>query len=282
DVGGIDHRGVQRAVAKNDQAVRVADDGVGAEFGELGNPGKSVFIDLVPEMNGAFATHAEGDHQGQQIDGEIGPGGGLDFRQEVAGEGLLDDEFLSAADDGGIAFVFDLDAEFGEGAHDEVEVVGQRLLDADFAAGDRAEGEEGDDLVVVAVDGDVGAVEFGHAGDGEAGGADAFDLRAHGDEGGAEVLHVGFAGGVDEGGLAGGEGGGHGEVFRDGDGHVVAPVAGTFETVGQRDDEGFAVVDGGAEGGEDVEVGVDLAHAEGAALGVGAHGEFAQAVEKRG
>ena len=47
-------------------------------------------------------------------------------------------------------------------------------------------------------------------------------------------------------------------------------MAGAAEAMGEGEDEGLAIIDDGAEGGEDLEVGVDLAHAEGAAFGVGA------------
>src|SRR5581483_10808519 len=85
-----------------------------------------------------------------------------------------------------------------------------------------------------------------------------------------------------QGGLAGGDGGGHGKIFRDGDGHVIEPVAGGGEAAGKPDDECLAIVDGGAEGTEDVEVRINLPHAERAALGVGGNGNFFQPVEQGG
>jgi hypothetical protein len=68
--------------------------------------------------------------QRQQVDGEIRPGRGLDLRQQVGREGRLDDERLAAAHDGGVALVLDDDAELGEGARDEVEVVRAATLTA--------------------------------------------------------------------------------------------------------------------------------------------------------
>ena len=273
---------MERTVAEDDDAVRVADHRVGAELREFGDPGKTVFINLVPEMDRALGPRAECDHEREEVDGKIGPGRGLDFREEIGGERHLDHEFLAAAHEGGVTLVLDDDAEFGERAGDEIEVGREGFVHPDFAAGDGAEGEEGDNFVVVAADGDGGAVEFFHAGDFEARGAEAFDLRAHGDEGGAEILHMRLAGGVDEGGTALGEGGGHGEIFRDGDRHVVEPVARAAKAGGQGDDERVALVDRGPEGAEDVEVRVDFAHAERAALGVGVDRDFAQAVEQGG
>ena len=54
--------------------------------------------------------------------------------------------------------------------------------------------------MVVGIDGERAALEAFHALDGELAGAEAGDLRAHAGEDAAEVLHVGFAGGVDNGG----------------------------------------------------------------------------------
>ena len=253
--------------------MRVAHHRVRAELRQLGNPREPVFVNLVPKVDGAVAAHAQRDHQRQQIDRKIRPRGGLDLGQQVAGVGLLDFEFLAASHHGHVAvragFVLDHDAELGEGAHDQIKVVGQGLGDPHLAAGDGTEGEEGDDLVVICADGDVGPVERGDTVDTQHGGAEPLDFRAHGDERGAEFLHVGFAGGVDQGGLALGERGGHGEVFRHGHGHVVAPVARSLEARRQRDDQRVARAHGGTEGGEYFQMRVDLAHAERAALGIG-------------
>ena len=177
--------------------------------------------------------------------------------------------------------MLDDDAEFGKGAGNEVEVMREGFGHAHFATGNGAEGEESDDLVVVAADGDGRAVEFFYAGDFEAGGAEAGDFCAHRDECGAEVLHVRLAGGVHECGAAFCEGGGHRKIFRDRDRHVVEPVAGAPKAGGQSDDEWVALVDRGTEGAEDIEMGVDLAHAERAALGVGVDCDLAQTVQQR-
>ncbi len=79
-----------------------------------------------------------------------------------------------------------------------------------------------------------------------------------------------------------GEGRAHDEIFRDGDGHVVAPMPVALETPRQLDDEWFARFYDRAQLGEDFEMRIDLAHAEGAACGVCAYGKFFQAAEQRG
>ena len=221
--------------------MRIADDDVRAEFHQLGNPGEAAFVDLVPKLHRAIGADGERDHDRQQVDGKVGPRGGFDLREEIGGERRLEVQALVLAHDGGVAAVSDLDAELGEGARDEIEVLRDGVFNFHLAAGDCAEGEEGDDLVVVGADGERAALEFFHAGDGELARAAALDLRAHGDERGAEILHVRLARGVEEHGLAVGEHGGHHEILRRGDGHVVWPVASALEAALERHDEVGAV-----------------------------------------
>ena len=195
---------------------------------------------------------------------------------------LLDAQFLRGGHDDGVALEAERDAELRKGAHDEVHVLGLGVGHAHLAAGDRAEREEGDDLVVVGADRDFGAVETVHAVDLEAACAHAADARAHRGERGADVLHVGLAGGVDQGGGALGEGGGHGEVFRGGDGHVVGPVARGAEAAVEGKGGFVAAREAGAEALEQLEVWIQFPDAERAALGVGLDDDAFEAVEQRG
>ena len=159
--------------------------------------------------------------------------------------------------------------------------MGQGIFHAHLAACDGAESEEGDDLVVVGGDGEHAALELRDAGDGELAGAEAGDLRAHAGEHGAEILHVRFAGGVEEDGLALGEDGGHDEILGGGDGHVVRPVAGAAEAALERHLQVAVVGDLGAEFLEDLEMRIEFADAEGAALGVGRQRDLLHALQER-
>ena len=67
----------------------------------------------------------------------------------------------------------------------------------------------------------VGAVEFADAFDGEEVGADALNAGTHAHEHTAELLEVGFAGGVVDGGGAMGGDGCHDDVGGSGDGGFV-------------------------------------------------------------
>jgi len=214
DVGCIDDCGAQGACAENDYAVWIAYSDVRSEFGEFVHPAKAAFVDLVPKLHRAFGAHCERNHAGEQVDGEVGPGGGFDARKQVGREGGGDAEGLACADERGVGFVFDRDAEFTEGAPNEVEVLGDSVAHPYFAAGDGSEREEGDDFVMVRIDGKGAAVESLDSVDDELAGADAINLCTHADEHLAKVLDMGFARGVDEDGLALGKDSGHCEVFR--------------------------------------------------------------------
>jgi hypothetical protein len=244
---------------------------MGAELCQLGHPRKSIFIDLVPEVDGALAAGRQGDQQGKEVDRKIRPGGRLDLWQEVRGEGHLDDLGLPALDPGGGPVVGHGHAQLGERPRDQVEVLRHRVAHADLPAGDRAEGEEGGHLVVVRPDGDRGAVEAAHALDGEHAGADPPDLGAHRHQGLAEVLHMRLACRVYQGGGSGGDAGSHGKVLCHRDRHVVEPIPGPPEAVQRRDRQGITRVYGRSQRRQDVQVGIDLAHAERAALRVGAY-----------
>ena len=56
--------------------------------------------------------------------------------------------------------MFDHDAELFECSSDEIEMVGERLLNADLPAGDRAEREKRDDLVIIGIHCHTTAVEL--------------------------------------------------------------------------------------------------------------------------
>ena len=104
-------------------------------------------------MDLAPGPHGQGDQARQQVDRKIRPGGGLDLGQQVGGERRRDRQALAPADQRGRALMLEDHAQLAERTRDEVEVVRQRGLDAHLAAGDGAEREEGDNLVVIAVRG---------------------------------------------------------------------------------------------------------------------------------
>ena len=77
-----------------------------------------------------------------------------------------------------------------------VEVLRNGVLDQQLAARDRGQSDVRAHLDVVALDGELPAVQRLHAGDAERVRGDAFDARAQGIEEVAEVLDVRLGGGV--------------------------------------------------------------------------------------
>jgi hypothetical protein len=166
------------------------------------------------------------------------------------------------------------------------ELVGAGVAHADLAAGDRAQRQEGGDLVEV-----LGEVVFGPAEmldplDHQPACPDAVDLRPHLGQEGAELLYVRLGGGVGQGRGPGGGGGAEHEVLGGGDRGVVEPVAGGGERAAialdvvqrQRASLGRNL---DAEGLEHLDVRVDLAHAEGAALHVALDPRLAEPGQQR-
>src|SRR5690242_7266404 len=67
DVRALHRRRAQRLAAVDDQPVRVAEHGVGAELVELGRPAERALVDLVPEHRRAFGADAERDRKSTRL-----------------------------------------------------------------------------------------------------------------------------------------------------------------------------------------------------------------------
>ena len=104
-----------------------------------------------------------------------------------------DDEVLPARDDDVVAVELGAQAEAVEDEADHAQVVGDRVADAQLAAGHARERHERADLDVVGADRVIAAVQLGGAVDGQHVGADALDAGAHLHEHPREVLDVRLA-----------------------------------------------------------------------------------------
>ena len=268
DVRRFHGGGVKGAVAEDDDAVGVVDDRVGAELDQFRDPEEGAFVHLVPEHDRSLGPDGQGDHQGQEVGGQVGPGRGLDLGQDIGREGVLDPVGLAAPHQRGIPLVFDGYAQFPEAAVDQVEVVGYGLLDPHFAARHGAHGQERRDLVVIGRDVHRPAAEAVHALDVQDVRPDAFDPRPEGVEESAQVLHVGFARGVDQGRRALAQDRGHDEVLGPGHRHVILPDPVAPETAVQLEFDGIVRYEAPAQRTQHVHVGIDLPHAQGASLDV--------------
>ena len=190
DVGALDLGGLERLAAEGDDAVRVRQEGVRAELRQLRGPAHGTVVDLVPEHAAALRLDTQRDEDGQQVHRQVRPGRGLDLLQDVAREGLAHAQRALSARTRPAAFVHDVDAELGESAVDERELLGHRVLHPHITTRDGAEREESDDLVEVFGEGEFAATERAHALDRHTRGANALDARAEQGHEAAEFLHV--------------------------------------------------------------------------------------------
>ena len=175
------HRGrLERTAAEYDDAVGVVDDRVGAELDQLRNPEEGAFVHLVPEHDRPFGPDGQGNHQGQEIGGQVGPGRGLDLGQDIGREGILDPVRLATPHKRDISLVFDGYAQFPEAAVDQIEMVGYGPLDPDFAARHGANCQERRDFVVIGRDLHRPPAQAVHALYVQDVRSDAFDPRPYG------------------------------------------------------------------------------------------------------
>ncbi len=176
----------------------------------------------------------------------------------------------------------DAHAELLEGAIDQREIRRRAVAHDDVAIGDRAQREERRDLVEVLVEGELAAAELLAAMHGHARGADALDARAHHRHEAAELLHMRFGRGVGQRRGATGRGRAHHEVLGGGHRRVVEPMVDrpqrTFAVQQQRALRAFDLA---AEAAEDLDVRIDLAHAQRAALDVVLEPRDAEAAQQR-
>src|SRR5208283_963074 len=110
------------------------------------------------------------------------------------------------------------DAEAAINLQNHAQVFVDDVLDQQLAASDGGDGNEAADFKVIRPNAMPPAAQSAHALDVQDVGADAFDLGPHLHEHAAKPLHVGFAGGVAQDGLALGQHGGADGVLGGGDG----------------------------------------------------------------
>ena len=198
-------------VSDDDGAVGVAEDDLCAHVDELVDEEEAALEHLLMDEHGAFGLGGDDEEDAQQVGREAGPGGVGDGHGAAVHEGLhLVVPVLGDVDV--VADAFDGDTDAPECLGNDAEVLVADVLDGDVAAGHGCHADEGADLDHVGQDGVVGAVQCGDALDGQQVGADAGNPGAHGVEHPAELLDVGLAGGVVDGGGASGQDGGHDDV----------------------------------------------------------------------
>ncbi len=270
EVGGHD-RGAGEGVDAADDGGGAVDVDAGAHAVEFGDVHEAVFEDGFGDHGRTFGNRHDGHELGLHVRREAGEGFGHHIGAAQA---------VAALDTDAVGEFGDFDAGVIEGAAEGGDVVEVGAVEFEVAAADGGGAGVGAGFDAVGDDAVGGGVEGFDSLDGEAVGAEAGDLGAHGVEAGGEVGDFGFAGGVGDGGGAVGEGGGHQEVFGGADGGEWQDNGGAVEAAA---DGGVHVAafeqDFGAHLLEALEVEVDRAGADGAAAGEGDLG-FAAAGEE--
>ena len=218
-------------VAYDDGTVRVAEDDLCAHVDELVDEEQAAFEHLLVEEHGATGLRGHDEQHGEQVGREAWPGSVGEGHDGAVDERLHGVVRLSR-DDEVVAVGLDLDAQSAEGVGDDAEVLRRHVLDGDAVADHCSHADERAHLDHVGQDAVAGAVQRGHANDGEQVGGDARDLCSHGVEQVAELLDVGFAGGVVDGCGALGHDGSHDDVGRARDRCLVEQHVGALEPSG--------------------------------------------------
>jgi len=218
-------------VSDDDGTVRVAEDDLGAHVDEFIDEEEAAFEHLLMDEHGTFGLGGDDEQNAQQVGRETRPRGVGDGHGAAVHEGLHL-VVLVLGDVDVVANALDGDADASEGLGNDAEVFVADILDGDVAAGHSGHTDEGADFNHVGQDGVVGAMQFGDALDGEQVGTDAGNLGAHCVEHSAELLNVGFASGVIDGGDALGEHSGHDDVGGAGHTGFVEEHVGALQFVG--------------------------------------------------
>ena len=165
-------------------------------------------------LGGHHEEHAE------EVGGEAGPRGVGDGEDGAVDE-ILDEVVFLARDEEIIVPFLDADAEAAEGGGDNAEMGYAGVLDGDFGTGHGGEADVTADFNHVGETVVRGPVQGWNALDGEEVGGNAGDAGPHGVEELAELLNVGLAGSIVDGGNAPGEDSRHDDVGRAGNGRLI-------------------------------------------------------------
>ena len=198
-------------MAYDDSAVGVAEDDLGSHVYELVNKEESALKHYLMDEDWAFGLCRYNEHDAQKVWGESWPWGISEGHGAAVHEGCHFIVVLFRYMDV-IVDMFELDAKPAEHIGDDAEVVVADILDGYVAASHGCHAYEGAYLYHVRQDGVLCAMECGDTFDGEQIGPYAGDVGSHGVEHAAELLDVGLAGCVVDGGDAFGKNGRHDDV----------------------------------------------------------------------
>ena len=231
DVGTCHASGMKLSlvvVPDDNGPVGIAEDNLCAHVDELVHEEQAAFEHFLMDEHGAFCLCADHEQDAQQVGRQSRPGRVADGHKRAVDEALYLVVFLFGNEEV-LAVCLNADAEPAEGGGDDAKVLRGDLADADAVAHHGGHADKGTHLNHVWQDGMFCAVKRGDAFDGKEVASDAFDMCSHLAEHLAELLDVGFAGGIVDGCDAFGKHGRHDDVGGSGYGGFVQEHVGSFE-----------------------------------------------------
>src|SRR6185312_2831157 len=220
DVRALHPLAVETRRPVDDGAVRVAEDDARAHVHELVDEEQAVLEHLLEDQDGALRLRRDREGDRRQVGRESGPGAVLDLG-DLGADVVLDRKLLAARHTHRGAGDLPADSESLERGPDGDEVLGDNVLDDNFALRHRGEADEARPLDVVRADAPFVAAKLVDPADAEDVGADPLDLGAERDEEAAQILHVRLTRGVPYEGLALRKHGRHDHVLGPRDGGLV-------------------------------------------------------------
>ena len=261
-VGAGDFFASQLRRAYDDRPVGIAQHDPGAHAYEAVDEEQPRLEHFFVYEDRALALGGHRQEKAQYIRRHAGPDGTLKFRYHIPEARVYLHLLLGRNEDVG-AFDVESDAELGEG-FGQHRYGGAVALSYGYGVlGGGRQGYEAGHFDVVGVDGVLAALELGDALDDQAVAADAGNIGAHFVQHKAELLDVGFAGGVVDDGLAGSQHRGHDEVFRAGHRGFVQEHILPLQPASVYEQQAFLVViDGDAQRLQAQKVGGDASGAD--------------------
>ena len=218
-------------MAHHHGAVGVAKDNLCTHVDELVDEEQAALKHLLVDEHAALGLSGNHEQHRDEVGGETGPGGIGDGHDGTVDEGVY---FITvvAGDEDVVALRLYGNTQATEDVGDDAEVGHRHVLDGDAVAHHGSHADKRPHFYHVGKDGVGGTVKSLHTLDGEEVGGDAADAGTHVVEQVAQLLDVGLAGSIVDGGGALGKHRCHDDVGSAGDGGFVKKHVATFQVVG--------------------------------------------------
>jgi len=257
-------------VADDDGTVRVAEDDLGTHVNQFVHEEETTLEHLLVDQHRATCLGGHHEDDRQEVRRQSGPRR-VGHGEDRAVEERVDLVMVLRRDDDIIAIDIEAYAQAAERIGDDTEITIADILDTQFGAGDGSHADERADLDHIRQKSMLGAMQHADTLDSEEVRPHSADTCAHAIEQAAELLQIGFAGGVVDSGGTLGHDSGHDDISRAGDGglveeHIRAAEVLAVETVGE---QVVVVTEGSTEVDHALEMGVETSTADLIASGLG-------------